>query len=45
MAVGKYFGLALLAGTALFGVALYATPMSAQQQAAAPPQSSDGSFL
>jgi mono/diheme cytochrome c family protein len=35
MAVGKNFGLALIAGTAFFGVALYVTPMSAQQQAAA----------
>src|SRR6187455_3487915 len=34
MAVGKNFGLALLAGTAFFGVALYVTPMSAQQQGA-----------
>ena len=43
MAVGKNFGLALVAGTALFGVAVFVTPMSAQQPAAAatPPQSSD----
>ncbi len=35
MAVGKNFGLALLAGTTLFGAAVFVTPMSAQQQAAA----------
>ena len=43
MAVGKTFGLAVIAGAAMFGVAVFTTPMSAQQAApaAAPPQSSD----
>ena len=35
MAVGKNFGLAWFAGAAMFGVALFTTPMSAQQAAPA----------
>jgi mono/diheme cytochrome c family protein len=35
MAVGKNFGLSLFAGAAMFGVAVFTTPMSAQQAAPA----------